>query len=251
METIKKIALFLFVIFVLILFVWALYLPKENIQEKVLKTLETQKEKADVSFKNVTFSESLGDIRFWELKADSAILNKDTGLAELKTVKGVFFKDNKPTFYFISPMAKWNMQKKEIYLEDPVGYDLKKAKYLDRVDPAFRDKSITEEAAIIEKQKGTPGYWLKAEYLDWKLATQKVSCNKGLVLNGSDFKVTAQSLDGDLAFNELTLSGNPYALVSPSSQKQSTASIEAREFKFFNAKDSIVASREVKIVYMD
>jgi lipopolysaccharide export system protein LptA len=178
-------------------------------------------------------------------------LNKDTGQAELKNVKGVFFNNNRPGFYFISPFAKWEMQKKEIYLEDPIGYDLKKSNYLNRVDPAFKNKTITEEASVIERQKEGPGYWFKADYLAWKLATQKVTCKSGIVLNGTDFNVRSKNLEGDLGFSEFLLTGKPSAVVSPSTQKESQTTIDALEFWFINAKESIVASQEVKIVYTD
>ena len=199
MDFTKKLAFFAFSFFILFLFVWALYLPKENLEEKALKTLESQKERADVSFKGVIFSEALGSKNFWELNATSAVLNKDTGLTEIKEVKGVFFNKNKPSLYFISPSAQWQMKSKEIHLESPIGYDLKKFAFLKKLHPGFKNKSFGEQSKLIQQNENRgPGYWFRSNYLDWKLLTQKVSCKDGIILKGKDFSIYSQNLEGDL-----------------------------------------------------
>ena len=80
--------------------------------------------RADLSFKDVTFEEVVAGIKYWQLKATTAKINKSTEIATLRQANGTFFKKGRAVLCFKSPAAIWDMKNKQIVLDKPLGYDV-------------------------------------------------------------------------------------------------------------------------------
>ncbi len=124
MDRRKYILTAIFVIVLIGFFVWAL-LPKDNFSDKISETLKKDKQKADVVFKDATFSEVYDGVKYWELIAKTAVINQSLGMANLSVVDGLFFDKGHPTIKFLAPSAIWQINKNDILLNDPIGYDVK------------------------------------------------------------------------------------------------------------------------------
>src|SRR3989338_1608931 len=148
-------------------FYWALFLPKDDISQRIYRTLKEQETRADLAFKKVSFEESTEGLKFWQLEAESAVVNKSTGLATLKNTRGIFFKNGKPVLKFRSPAALWDMAKKEIYLDKPLGYDVNAERQINTLVKTIQaaPASIFNLPALYKKGLG---YWFQAKNLSWK-----------------------------------------------------------------------------------
>ncbi|MFH1386457.1 MAG: LptA/OstA family protein [bacterium] len=220
------------------IFYWALFVPKEDISTRIYRTLKEQETRADLGFKKVTFEEVLAGQKFWQLQAETAIVNKDTGLASLQTTKGTFYKNGKASLNFISPAALWDMKKKEIFLDKPLGYD---SAYKNIIHTLPRASNVS----TFTFPKDKPGYWFQAKNLSWKLADQLITCAGGIVLNKGEVSGRADSLKGDVEFKKVELFGNPRILVTLADK--SLITIEARSVEFYSRENQFKLNNNVKI----
>ncbi len=221
MSLIKRLGILIFLGFLCGLFLWALYGPKNSLELTVSRTLEEQKNKADVFFSEVIFSESEGENKFWELKAQKASLNKSTGKAFLTEIEGLFFSQGKPTLKFIAPQAKWDMKKKDILLINPIGFD--------------------------PRSKIKKSYWFKCQELNWNTEQQKINGQKDIIFSQNNATIYAQNLMGDLDFKTVSLFDYPLAIIKLKSK--GTISLEAKTFLM--DKNEIQAREEVKVAIHD
>ena len=106
------------------MFAWAVLTPKGRVQQELQKRIEEQKSVPDIALIGVTFSESSGDTKFWEIVSTASHINKDTGEARLEDVQGLFYDRNKPVLHFSSPAAQWNLKSKKILLKEPTGFEV-------------------------------------------------------------------------------------------------------------------------------
>ncbi len=230
-------------LFILFLFIWALYLPKEDITTTLSKTIEEQKHRLDLYFQGVTFNESLGGIKYWEIKAKSSSLNKDTGIALLEEANGIFFKNGRPVLKFISPHVLWNMNKKEIQLKDPIGYDLK----LEGKIKALLKETKSFSTFILPPRYGE-GYFFKAKILNWKLETQKIICSGGIYLKKGEIAGVADRLEADVALEMVNIFGKPCVI---NLINKSLSTLEADQFSVNSLKDEMTASGEIILTAKD
>jgi lipopolysaccharide export system protein LptA len=243
----SRLILFLFAAFILGIFAWALFAPKEEISTRIYKTLKEQEKVADLSFKEVTFEEVLAGTLYWQLKAQNAMVNKSTGVAALKDVKGIFYKNGKAVLHFLSPAALWDMQKKEIYLDKPIGYDISLEKKISSLRK--KDNPAASVFTLPRLYKGGRGAWFEARNLSWKLGDQKLLCTGGIVLNKGEATGYANRLQGDVALEQVFLEGNPrIEIVSPQS---GTITIEADILEVITPQDLIKFINNVRINYRD
>ena len=249
MNRLKSIAILLLFALLTGFFIWAVFSPKNNIQQIIADKLKTEEEKSDVAFELVTFSETEGGIKYWKLNAVSSTVNKTTGIAHLKTVDGLFFKNGKPALKFIAPKALWNLKKKEIYLIEPIGYDIKfekeikgKIKELGGIQRLVSSFSLASEKPASKSK----GYWFKAKNLDWKLSTKKLTCKGGIVLTKGDITIRSKNLEADAAFEKVNLTGSPHAVLCPERDK-SEINIKADSFLVDSQIDKIHANDNVTI----
>jgi len=195
------------------LFYWALFVPKEEVSKRIYKTIKEQERRADLFFKKVSFEEVSEGIKYWQLEAQTAMVNKSTQLATLQTVKGTFFKKGKPVLKFHCPAAMWDMRKKEIYLDQPLGYDA----LFERKISSLLTSIKTQPYSIFNLpqiyQKGA-GFWFQAKNLSWKLSDQKLLCTGGILLNKGEVTGYAQELEGDVALERILLRGSPKIVIS-------------------------------------
>lgn len=232
---------------VLIIFlVWSRFAPKEDISQRIYKTLKEQEKRADLSFKKVTFEEVAAGQKYWQLAAESAILNKSTGLATLQTSEGIFFKSGKPALKFLSPAALWDMKKKEIYLDKPLGYDANSERKILALFKTMRANPLSIFNLPKIYGKGL-GYWFQAKNLSWKLADQLLVCSGGIVLNKGEASVSAESLRGDVEFENVQLTGSPHASISLDHGAPATLEAEVFELK----RDKFTLTNDVRVRYLD
>ena len=235
-------------IFVAGIFYWALYTPKEDVSQRIYRTLKEQEKRADLSFKNVTFEEVASGEKFWQLEAEAAVVNKSTGIAALQKTRGVFYKKGKPALKFHSPAALWDMKKKEIFLDRPLGYD---ANYERRISTLVKTLganplSIFNLSATYKKGLG---YWFQANNLSWRLADEQLFCTGGIILNKGEVTGYAKTLKGDVGFNKIELGGNPRIAVSL--PKSLPVTLEALTFEFTSAQDLFVARGNPRVTWQD
>lgn len=233
-----RITLITFVLFIASIFYWALYAPKQEISERIYETLKEQEGEADLSFKDVTFEEVVAAVKYWELSAKTAMVNKSTGIATLRNAGGTFFKDGKAVLRFRSPAALWDMKKKEILLDKPLGYDIS-------LEPKIaaliknNQRSVFSRFTLPRIAQKESGYWFQAKNLSWKLADQKLLCTGGIVLNKGEVTGYSSRLEGDVGFEKVFLEGDPKIIITP--PKTSPISLEADVFEVENSKDVILA----------
>jgi len=232
-----KSALWAIIIFFIIgLFYWALFVPKEEISERIYKTIKEQERRADLFFKKVSFEEVSEGIKYWQLQAQTAMINKSTQIATLQKVDGTFFSMGRPTLKFRCPAAMWDMKKKEIYLDQPVGFDA----LLERKISSFLATIKTQPLFNLPQlyQKGT-GFWFRARNLSWKLSDQKILCTGEILLNKGEIIGYAQELEGDVALEKVLLRGSPKIMLSvPAS---SPITLEAEAFEILSKENIIRA----------
>ncbi len=110
----KKKVVLLLASFMVGIFYWAVFSPKDDVTAKISKTLKDQKQRADLFLKGVTFSETAEGLKYWEIKALTSKMNNDTGIADLIDVTGTFYRKDKPALNFVSPKVVWDMKNKTI-----------------------------------------------------------------------------------------------------------------------------------------
>ncbi|MBN3032495.1 MAG: hypothetical protein JW873_00170 [Candidatus Saganbacteria bacterium] len=213
-------------------------MPKEDISQRIYRTLKEQEGRADLSFNKVTFEEASGSRKYWQLAAESAIVNKSTGLAALKNTHGLFFKNGRPALKFRSPAALWDMKKKEIYLDQPLGYDLNSEKQLIGLLKTIRNGPASVFTLPAAYRHGL-GYWFRANNLSWKLADQQLICTGGIVLNKGEVTGYADQLTGDVEFKKVLLDGSPRVVIAPPLAAPIT--VEAAQFELNSAADVLTA----------
>ncbi|MFA4967277.1 MAG: LptA/OstA family protein [Candidatus Margulisiibacteriota bacterium] len=236
-DLLKKAAFFILVVFILFLFVWALYLPKQDVTKTLTKTIEEQKSRMDMLFEGVTFQETQNGIKYWEIKAKTSSLNKSTGRAELKEARGTFFKAGKPALKFISPYVIWNMNKKEITLKEPIGFDEKAESKVQELIKKARDIStFILPARALKKEEG---YFFKARELNWVLKDKQIVCSGGIYLKKGEISGLADKLEADVGLERVKIFGKPCVI---NLINQSINTLEAQSFIVDSVNDKLTAS---------
>jgi lipopolysaccharide transport protein LptA len=243
MDFLKRSGVLIFILFVIGLFYWALYVPKEDATKTIQTTLEKQKKRLDLYFKEVTFQESEGAVKYWEIKAKTSSLNKDTGVAELKEAHGTFFDQGRPTLRFVTPFAIWNMKNKEIQMTDVLGYDIRSELGVQRFLAEARNQDVSTFSLPARYRGRGSGYFFKAKELEWKLARQKLVCGGGIWLVKGDLIGTGKELEADVAMQKVRLTGEPNVTING----HRPVNVKAREFQVDSPADIITALGEVLI----
>ena len=246
MKNLTNIILIIVILFIAGLFYWALFIPKEEVTQKIYATLKEQEKRADLSFKKVTFEEVSSGVKYWELSAQTAMINKDQGIASLKQVDGTFFKKGKASLKFNSPSARWDMKKREIMLDQPFGYDIALKTKL----PFLLRSAKKNPASVFNLPKSyrkEPGYWFQAKNLSWKMADEKIICSGGIVLNKAEVSGYADKLSGDVALEKVALEGKPYIIIRP--EKSSPITVEAEAFEVVSLNDTFLATGHPRIIW--
>ena len=236
MELLKKISFFIFVLFILLLFVWALYVPKKDVTDMIQSTLDEQKGKLDLFYKGVAFQETINGIKYWEIKAKTSSINKTTGIASLEETEGTFFRDKKPTLMFVAPYAVWKMNEREITLINPIGYDSKSKN--SSVIASLQNKNGNYFQFPSSNDKKDKGFIFKAQKLVWSIKNKAIVCDKGLWIKKGEISGHAQRLKGDTSMEKIEISGNPVINIVNSN----ISTIEADKFLMDRNKDLIIAS---------
>lgn len=241
-----KVILSLFLIFIVWIFYWALFSPKQEISQRIYKTIREQEKRADLAFKEVSFEEIEAGIKYWQLFAQKAMINKSTRIATLKDSDGTFFNDGKTTLLFKSPAALWDMKKKEIYLDQPIGYD---ASLKDKIASLSQDLKKSPQQSIfnLEDQRNGTALWFVANNLSWKLADKKIVCHGDIVIKKGKAIGYAQKLNGDVALEKIKISGNPKVIITPKQNKAVT--MEADYFEINSQLETITATGKPKIFW--
>lgn len=234
--------------FILGLLLWALFAPKEDISKRIYATLKEQEKRADMSFSNVSFEEIDAGIRYWQLKAQKAMLNKNTGVATLQLSRGAFYKNNRPSLRFFSPAALWDMNKKEIYLDQPIGYDPS----LEKNIKALAQKQVDINTSLFNfprLKSDKNNFWFKANNLSWKLAYQKLICNGKIILKKGEITGFADKLEADVDLDNVLLSGQPFFTIED--PRRAPVTVEAQQIEARNKEDQIIASGSPQILWKD
>lgn len=220
------------------LFYWALFAPKKDLSQLIYTTMMEQAKQADLSFKQVSFEENSNGEKFWQLQAVSAMVNKNTGLATLQNTRGTFYKKGKAVLKFRSPAALWEMNKQEIYLDKPLGYDAAYEKQVLALIKGMQARPLSVFNLPQAYRQGL-GYWFQAKNLSWKVADQLLLCSGGISLNKGEVSGQAATLKGDVEFNNVVLEGEPrFQIASPGS---APVTIEAVSFEIASAADLLTA----------
>ena len=236
MKQVRAVLAILFAVFLVWLFYWALFSPKEDISARIYKTIKEQEKHPDLSYNKVTFEEISDNNKFWQLNAESAIVNKDTGIATLKETIGTFFRAGKEVLRFRAPAALWDMKKKEIYLDQPLGYDISSEK------EALTSSKKNGNNSLFNFNPGSENrnkYWFQAKNLSWRMLDQKIFCDGGIIVKKGNITGYANSLTGDVEFNEVRLNGLPHVEIN--NPKNATVYISAESFELRRKDDSLFA----------
>ena len=245
MDRHKQILAALFSLVVIGFFIWAL-LPKDNYSDKISETLKTDKQKADVIFKDAALSEVYDGIKYWELIAKTAVINQSIGIANLSIVDGLFFDKGRPTIKFLAPSAIWQIKKNEILLNDPIGYDIKFEKFIKDTLAKSKDLSNLRSVFHLPEKAGEKfeGFWFSAKNLNWKLSTKKLICSGAISLTKGDVIIDAEKLDADVGLEKVLLTGHPSGKIFTDSRK---INITADNFMVDSSQDKITANQKVLI----
>ncbi len=203
----RTISFIIMVSFISGIFFWAVFAPKEDVSLKIERQLEEQKKRSDLYIKGVTFSEIVRGVKYWEIKALTSQVNKDKGMAELKDVNGTFFKRNIPSMKFISPRVDWDMNKKEIVIDDIIGFE--------------KDMKF------------------KAPRVRWSLDSQRISSEGEVFFEQSGSRLRADILNADAGLDTIEFSGKAGATVSSSGR---TIDVKADRFLVDGRSGTVMAS---------
>ena len=229
-------------------FGWALFSPKQDISQVIYQTIKDQQGRADLAFKKVSFEEVSGGEKFWELQAVSAVVNKDSGVATLQETTGTFYKHGRPVLKFRSPAALWDMKKKEIFLDKPLGYDVAYERRIATLQKTLRDKPGSLFTIAENYQQGL-GYWFQAKNLSWKVADQQLLCTGGIVLNKGEITGYADSLRGDVELKKVHLEGTPRLVIVPA--RSSPVTFEATSFELDRELDQFIAHGDPRVTWQE
>lgn len=237
----KKALFFLFALFILALFVWALYLPKQDISAFVSETIKEQKQQFDLFYRGVTLQEISNGVKYWEIKAVTSTINETAGTASLETTEGTFFEKGEPVLRFKAPLALWRMERKQIVLFNPVGYDAK------------TDKGTLQKILMPDKpnyfripsgRKGLSGeFYFRSQKLSWDMKSQMILCEEGLWLEKGDISGMARRLKADVGMKNVTISGSPRVYIA----NDIPAVIEAESFVIDSVEDVMEARNGVRM----
>jgi lipopolysaccharide transport protein LptA len=245
MDKLTKLITVLIALIIIGFFVWAM-LPKDNFSDKISEKLDKEKEKADVVFKGATLAEVYDGVKYWELLANNAVINKTIGIANLSVVDGSFFDKGRPTVKFLAPSAVWQINKNEIFLSNPIGYDIKYEKFinaeLEKVKDISRLRSVFHLPGMIDNKD--EGYWFSAKNLNWRLATKKLICSGAITLTKGNMIITADKLEADVGLEKVLLTGKPSGEIFSDSKK---INIIADSFFVDSYQDIIIADQNVTI----
>jgi len=244
----NKIRSYLPVLFVLVIlgfFIWAL-LPKEDFNKKISEQIKMEKEKADVIFKNATLAEISNGIKYWELIATDSSINNSKGIADLISVDGIFFENGRPTIKFIAPTAKWLMKGNEIYLNDPIGYDVRSEKAVrPLIEKAKKEgKGYSIFNLPLKRTSAFEGYWFEARNLNWKLATKKLLCVGAISLTKGNTSIRAEKLEADVGLENVILTGSPSAEIYSDDR---AIIMNSNKMSVDSVSDTVIADGNVKI----
>lgn len=225
-------------LFLIWIFFWAIFSPKQEISERIYETIREQEKRADLAFKEVTFEEISEGKKYWQLKAVQATVNKSTQIATLKDAKGTFFKEGKAVLRFRSPAALWDMKDKEILLDNPLGWDVKLDKKIASLVKTLK-KTKFSVFSLPKLYKKSLGYWFQANNLSWKLADKKLLCTGGIMLTKGEITGYADKLESDVGLEQIKLEGNPRIVIEP--QHSTPITLEAKVFEVISVEDRIIA----------
>lgn len=245
MDRNKPLIVSLIILIILGFFVWAM-LPKDDFGKKISEQLKHDRSKADVIFKVATLAEIYDGIKYWELVAKTSVVNKSTGLAKMSDVDGIFYDNGRPTMKFIAPSATWYINKNEISLVTPIGYDIKSEGIIKAELEKVKDRSQIYSIFHLPefKLKSTEGYWFQAKNLNWKLATKKLLCSGAISLTKGNAVINAELLEADVRLDKVKLTGNPTGEISTNG---GNIMLTADEFLIDSATDIIIADKNVTI----
>lgn len=230
------------------IFYWALFIPKEDVSQRIYRTIKEQEKKADLLFKKITLEEVSAGVKYWQLEAETGSVNNSTGIATLRNASGTFFKKGRPVLRFRSPGALWDMKQKEIYLDKPLGYDVSLEHKINRLLDTLQ-RSPFSVFTLPAQYKNEPGYWFQANNLSWKLADEKLVCTGGIVLNKGEIACQAQRLEGDVGMENVRLDGSPRVVVAVAGSAPVT--IEAQAFEIIGPQDILIAHENPRITWQD
>ncbi|HVN67936.1 MAG TPA: LptA/OstA family protein [Candidatus Sulfotelmatobacter sp.] len=230
------------------LFYWALFVPKEEATQRLYQTIKEQEKQADLLFKKVSFEEVSAGVKYWQLVAAVGTVNKSTGLATLQKADGTFYKKGQEALLFRSPAALWDMKKKEIFLDQPIGYDVTlrgRIAALLRATP----RSPFSIFNLPSLAKGRAGYWFQAKNLSWKLTDERIICTGGILLNKGEVTGYADKLQGDVGLENIRLEGRPYLIVTD--PHSAPVTLEAAAFEISGNEGLFVAQGRPKITWKE
>ncbi len=245
MERSKEIIIGLIVLVIFGFFIWAL-LPKDDFNGKVSKTLENEKQKADVIFNDSTLAEVYDGVKYWELVSKNSVINKSQDTSALTDVNGLFYDKGKPTLKFLAPSAVWHMNANEIYLNDPIGYDIKFENTIKDKLKAMKGSKDLRSIFHLPAKLGNKyeGYWFSAKNLNWKLATKKLVCNGSITLTKGDLLINSEKLEADVGLEKALLTGHPSGDIYSDGK---AIHISAESFFIDSSKDIVNAEKNVII----
>jgi lipopolysaccharide transport protein LptA len=161
-------------------------------------------------------------------------------------VDGLFFDKGRPTIKFLAPTAVWRINKNEIYLSNPIGYDIKFEKIIK--DELAKVKDITRLHSVFHLPEKIgekyEGYWFSAKNLNWSLSTKKLFCSGAITLTKGDMVINAENLEADVGLKNVILTGHPSGEIFADGKK---IIILADSFFVDSYKDMITADRNVII----
>jgi len=244
MKLLKAVPL-LILLFIVGIFGWALFLPKEDVSRRIYQTIKEQEKRADLAFKKVQFEEVSAGEKFWQLNSQTAIVNKNTGIATLQETDGTFYKRGRPVLRFRSPAAMWDMKKKEIFLDKPLGYDVS----LERQVQSLAKGRKTGRASVFSlprTYKKGAGYWFQANNLSWRLADEQLLCTGGIVLSKGEATGNAEQLQSDVGLENIRLTGQPWLAIATADQP---ITLEADSFEVIGRQDLFIAQGAPKAAW--
>lgn len=226
-------------------FIWAL-LPKDDYNAKISETLKKEKTKADVIFKDATLAEVYDGIKYWELIATNSTINQSAGIANLSIVDGLFFDNGRPTIKFLAPSAVWHINRNEILLNNPIGYDVKYEKIIKSELAKVKDLTRLRSFFHLPDKFGNKfeGYWFSAKNLNWRLSTKKLICTGAITLTKGNVMINAESLEADVGLQKVALTGHPSSEILSDGR---TVNLVADRFFVDSHKDIIIADQNVLI----
>jgi lipopolysaccharide transport protein LptA len=174
------------------------------------------------------------------------VINKTLDISDLTDVDGLFYDKGKPTLKFLAPTAVWHMNANEIYLNDPIGYDIKLEKTIrSKLEAMKGAKNLRSIFHLPTKFSDKyEGYWFSAKNLNWKLSTKKLICNGSITLTKGDLLINAEKLEADVGMEKAHLTGKPSGDVYSDGK---SVHIAADSFFIDSSKDIVVAEPNVTI----